>query len=62
MALYNIEKKEIKTDLLCLDCPYYDDQAKKCNGIGKACFGYDEITKTCLDPVTGLPFNPNENK
>ena len=35
--------------------PYYDSKKNRCNGIGKACFEYDEKTQTIIDPVTKLP-------
>ena len=60
--LYNIEKKSVKTDMLCMDCPHYNKQIKKCEGIGKACFEYDEVTQTCIDAVTGMKFDPNKNE
>lgn len=60
--LYNIETKQIKNDLSCLECPHFDKQMKKCVGIGKACFEFDQVTKTCIDPVTKLPFNPSTKK
>lgn len=62
MALYNVEKKSVKTDAMCFECEHYDKQSKKCMGIGKACFEYDTITGTCIDAVTGMKFKPNENE
>lgn len=62
MALFNIEKKHIKQDLDCIDCSHFDKQEKRCKGIGVACFEFDKTTQTCLDPITHLPFNPNEQK
>lgn len=60
--LYNIETKNVKTDMDCMECPHFDKKTKECNGLGVACFEYDQLTQTCLDPVTKLPFNPNEQK
>lgn len=60
--LYNIELNKEKNDLMCLECAHYDRHEKRCKGIGVACFEYDRLTQTCLDPVTKLPFNPNEQK
>ena len=60
--LYNIEQKTIKTDLTCLECPHFDKDLKKCVGIGKVCFEFDQVTNTCIDSVTGLPFNPNDKQ
>ena len=59
--LYNIELKQEKTDMMCLECQHFDRQEKKCKGIGVACFEYDKLTQTCIDPITKLPFNPNKN-
>ena len=59
--LYNIEMNKEKNDLMCLECPHFDKQEKRCKGIGVACFEYDPITQTCIDPITKLPFNPNKN-
>lgn len=58
--LYNVEKKQVKVDLDCIECPYYDHDIKKCKGLGVCCFEYDPITQTCIDSTTGLPFNPKE--
>ena len=59
---YNIEMKKVKTDLDCLDCPHFDKKEKRCKGIGVACFEYDQLTQTCIDPITKLAFNPGEGK
>jgi hypothetical protein len=59
--LYNIEKKEIKTDEMCIKCQYYDSKLLKCNGLNKCCFEYDETTKTIIDGITKLPLNIKEN-
>ena len=53
--LYNIEKKKVMRPTDCILCSHYDKKQKKCNGIGKACFEYDELTKTVIDGVTKLP-------
>lgn len=53
--IFNINTKKVKNDLDCLTCPYFDRYYKKCNGIGKVCFEYDEKTMTIIDPVTKLP-------
>lgn len=53
--LYNIERKKTMSPKDCLTCPHYDKGKKKCEGIGKACFEYDELTKTVIDGVTKLP-------
>jgi len=53
--LYNIDKKRIKQDLDCIECPNYDKQDKRCKGIGKTCFEFDQTTQTCIDPITKLP-------
>lgn len=52
--LYNKETKKIKTNADCLTCKYFDKKLQKCNGIGKACFEYDEKTGTAIDPVTKM--------
>lgn len=53
--LYNIEQKKIKTALDCCSCTHFDKETKKCNGINKVCFEYDEKTKTVIDGITKLP-------
>ena len=54
--IYNIEKKQIRTDVTCLSCKYFSIEEKKCiNGIGKVCFEYDEKTGIIIDPITKLP-------
>ena len=53
--IYDIDNKKIHNALDCLDCPYFDKKLKKCGGIGKRCFEYDEKTRTIIDPITKLP-------
>lgn len=53
--LYNIDKKKVPDLMDCGNCPYFDIVEKKCEGLGKACFEYDETTKTIIDNVTKLP-------
>lgn len=53
--LYNIKLNKIQTTKQCQTCELFDKKRKKCNGIGKICFEYDEKTKTAIDPVTKLP-------
>ncbi len=60
--LYNIETKEIKNELSCLECPHFDKSLKKCKGLGIACFEFDPTTQTCIDPVTKLPFKANNDR
>ena len=60
--LYNKEQNRVKQDLDCIECSHFDKQEKRCKGIGVNCFEYDPITKTCLDPITHLPINPNAQK
>ena len=56
IMIYNIEKKQIRTDVTCLSCKYFNIEEKKCiNGIGKVCFEYDEKTGIIIDPITKLP-------
>ena len=57
---YNIELKRQKLELDCQSCEAYDKQEKRCKGFGKICFEYDATTKTCIDPITKLPFNPDK--
>lgn len=60
--LYNKEQNRVKQDLDCIECIHFDKKEKRCKGIGVNCFEYDQVTQTCLDPVTRLPINPNEQK
>lgn len=53
--LYNIDKNDIQTNVMCIKCKYFDKKTHKCNGIGKVCFEYDKKTKTIIDPITKLP-------
>jgi len=53
--LYNKNLKKVQTKVDCQTCQYFDKKKKKCNGIGKMCFEYDEKTRTCFDPITRLP-------
>ena len=53
--LYNTQLKKPRTNLDCLSCEYFDKAKKKCNGFGKACFEYDPLTNTLLDPITRMP-------
>ena len=52
---YNIEKNKIQKSIDCQSCSYLNKKNKKCMGLGKCCFEYDEKTMTCIDPVTKLP-------
>lgn len=53
--LYNKNKKKVQKSVDCLTCKYYNHRLKKCEGIGKNCFEYDEKTRTAIDPITRLP-------
>jgi len=53
--LYNINLKKVKTSVDCLTCDYFDKTKKKCKGIGKNCFEYDEKLKIAINPITKLP-------
>lgn len=57
--LYNNNLKKVQTNSQCLTCDKFDKKRKKCLGIGKVCFEYDEKTKTLIDPVTKLPLKIN---
>ena len=58
--LYNMELKKVRTKVDCQTCKYFDKRTKDCKGIGKACFEYDPITNTALDPITRLPIKKEE--
>lgn len=53
--LYNLKKRRIKKATDCASCPYFDKATKKCSGMNKNCFLYDEKTKTIVDGITKLP-------
>lgn len=55
--LYNIEQKKVQSFFDCYRCSYYDITLKKCNGLNKCCFIYDEKTKTIIDGVTKMPLD-----
>ena len=52
--LYKKSEKRIRTSKDCINCSCFDTRLKKCNGIGKECFEYDEKTQTVIDPITKL--------
>ena len=60
--LYNLEQKRVKKKSVtdCINCPYFNVKLKKCEGLNKNCFLYDEKTKTIVDGVTKLPLKINE--
>lgn len=58
--LYNVKKKKVQSIVDCHDCEMFDKRLKKCRGLNKICFVYDETTKTCFDGVTKLPIKINE--
>ena len=60
--LYNIELKCIKANSHCFKCRYFDKHTKRCSGIGKVCFEYDEKTQTIIDSVTKLPLKINNKE
>lgn len=53
--LYNKDLKAIRKPIDCITCEKFDKTLKKCNGIGKICFEYDEKLKVAIDPITKLP-------
>lgn len=53
--LYNLERNKIQQPTDCITCPHFNVQLKKCEGLNKNCFLYDEKTKTAIDGVTKLP-------
>lgn len=57
--LYNNNLGKIKTSADCVACFYFDKKLKKCKGIGKCCFEFDEKTNTAIDPITKLPIKLN---
>lgn len=50
--LYNKEKKRVKQGVDCITCQYWDSKLKKCNGLNKNCFEYDEKTQKIIDGIT----------
>lgn len=60
--LLNIDKERKQVNSDCLTCPYFDKVKKKCSGIGKRCFEFDEKTGTIYDPITKLPLKINKLK
>lgn len=57
--LFNQETKTVQKNSDCLTCVWFDRKKKKCNGIGKICFEFDEKAKIAIDPVTRLPIKLN---
>ena len=57
--LYNINLKKTREITDCFSCHCFNAKTKRCEGIDKVCFEYDEATKTIIDGVTKLPINPN---
>ena len=58
--LYNINLNRVRDINDCITCPAFNKKTKRCEGIDKVCFEYDEATKTIIDGVTKLPINPNK--
>lgn len=52
--LWNNEKKRITKLPDCFLCSKFDKTEKKCKGFGIICFEYDDVTRTCVDPITKL--------
>ena len=52
--LYKRTDRRVRTSKDCITCPCFNVRLKKCNGIGKECFEYDEKTQTVIDPFTKL--------
>lgn len=57
--LYNQELRKVQRNSDCLTCSKFDRKTKKCNGIGKVCFEFDEKARIVIDPVTKLPIKIN---
>lgn len=53
--LYNIELGGIQKPTQCITCPYFNQTLKRCEGLNKNCFLYDDKTDTIIDGVTKLP-------
>lgn len=60
--LYNIKLDRIIGNADCFNCEFFDKQNLKCEGFGKACFEYDELTDTLLDAFSGLPLKTKEKE
>lgn len=58
--LYDIMKQSVHKSTFCLECEHFDKYNKRCMGIGKRCFEYDEKTNTIIDPITKLPLRLKE--
>ena len=53
--LYNNDLKKINKPTNCMTCQWFDKENKRCKGLGKTCFEFDEKTQTCIDPITKMP-------
>lgn len=60
--IYNLREQRIKRATDCVSCPYFDKTTKKCMGMNKNCFLYDEKTHTIVDGVTKLPLKVKVEK
>ena len=58
--LYNVKLKKVQYLTDCYGCDLFDTRFKKCKGLNKRCFAYDETTGTCFDGVTKLPIKIDE--
>ena len=56
---YNKEKSRVKQSTDCICCQYFNKKEKRCKGIDKNCFVYDEKTQTAFDSKTKLPIKIN---
>lgn len=53
--LYNHGLGKVQKPTDCITCPYFNQTLKKCEGLNKNCFLYDEKTGVVIDGVTKLP-------
>ena len=53
--LYNHGLGKVQKPTQCITCPYFNQTLKKCEGLNKNCFLYDDKTQTIIDGVTKLP-------
>lgn len=53
--LFNRKENRVRLETDCFTCPQFDRRLKRCNGINKVCFEYDEKTQTIIDGKLKLP-------
>lgn len=60
--IYNIKLDRVIGNADCFNCEHFNKQTLNCEGFGKVCFEYDELTDTLIDAFSGLPLKIKEKE